>query len=247
MNSMDLFKEPTMSVENTVNEIKLLAGSYETWKGAEEVYNYDRENTTLKQLDNMKNSLKIRQREAVHNLVRYIYLFWKRMIEMGDDAVSTAKQYKYTYGFDNFAESDESMVQMLVRTKEKPAFPWNWENAVWRVENRESRLNKEYCENMRVLYCHVTCWVRDHDEDWEFSIPIKFLDPNYDIKSDGLFMKDYELTRYNSLYRKLFLTTDREKQRKIIKLFSPEIINCMLKVEDRDISGYEDLLVEDKI
>lgn len=235
----DLPKEPTMSVRDTIKELQLLAGTYDPWKTAEDFYHYDPSNTTLKQVSEYKGTLKARQAEAAQNIVRYIYRFWVRMLEWGGDAVSTA-QY-YAKGF-TVVESPEQVAETLVRSKQHPAFPWHWEEATWRVVHRPVYGKKEYGEQ-EILSCCVTCWVRDHDEEWEFSIPVKFLEPDYDFKADAMFVDDLDQTRYNSIYSTLFRLNDLKQQREIIQSLPQELVERILAINGHHLpEEYRDLI-----
>jgi hypothetical protein len=228
-----------MSVRDTIKEIQLLVGLDTPWKSTKEVYHYDPGNTTLKQLSKYNGTLKARQTEAARNIVRYIYRFWVRMLEWGGDAVSTA-QY-YAKGFE-VVESAEQMAETLVRSKQYPAFPWHWEEATWRVVHRPVYGKKEYGEQ-EILSCYVTCWVRDHEEEWEFSLPVKFLEPDYDFKADAMFMDDLDQTRCNSVYSTLFRMNDLKQQREIIKILPEDVISKVLRINGRSMpSGYEDIV-----
>jgi len=240
MTDVDLSKKPTATLQDTIAELKFLVGVDDfdgAWKSVHQVYNYDRGNTTLTELDRMKTSLKARRKKAVFNIVRYIFLFWKRMLKAGQNMVVTAQQY--TEGFD-LVESEDQMIQTLVRTSDHPAFPYNWENAIWRVVNKKIYSKPGY-GNLDILTCHVECWVRDHEEEWDFSIPVKFLDPDYDFEADEKFMDDLDQVRYDSVYHHLFDIVDMDERRAIIKLLPKELIESIVNITGRKMPSLEDL------
>lgn len=223
MDSNDLAKKPTHTIEEWLEELKKIKHAYDSKEEqlafALSYFGRSPDDVTLGEADRLRKEYLQKYQEFAFDLVRYVYNFWDKMAKAGKDVLLTAK--KFTSGFQDIL-FDQDFRSAFVSTEHFRYASWNWQNA------SITRTNRGRVDTIQV---HVTCWCRDHEDEWDFSIPTRFLDPNYDYIKDEDFMKDLGSTQVDSIYFDMFCRKKISYEKQVLDILK-KYPSAMLELAD---------------
>jgi len=237
MDSNDLAKKPTLTVEEWLEELKKIKHAYDSREEqlafALSYFGRSQDDVTLGEADRLRKEYLQKYQEFAFDLVRYVYNFWDKMVKAEKDVLFTAKMF--TDGFQDILFDDGDFKCAFVSTKDYRYAAWNWQNAnitrgeqcYWSVkENPDDK--GIVIDSIKV---HVTRWCRDHEDEWDFAIPVRFLDPNYDYTKDEDFMKTLGSTQVDSIYFDMFCRKKISYEKQVLDILK-KYPSAMLELAD---------------
>lgn len=245
MDDKDLAKKPTHTIEEWLEELKKIKGAYDSREEqlafALSYFGRSPDNVTLGEADRLRKEYLQKYQEFAFDLVRYVYNFWDKMVKAGKDVLFTAKMF--TSGFCDIL-FDGDFRSAFVSTKDYRYAAWNWQNArITREEQCYWFVNENLDDKGIVIdsiKVHVTCYCRDHEDEWDFAIPVRFLDPNYDYTKDEDFMKQLKSTEIDNVYFDMFCRKKISYERQVLDILKkyPGAMQELVELANVDVSRY---------
>lgn len=246
MDSNDLAKKPTHTVEEWLEELKKIKHAYnsreEQLAFVLSYFGRSPNDVTLGEADRLRKEYLQKYQEFAFDLVRYVYNFWDKMVKAGKDVLFTAK--KFTSGFQDILFDDGDFRCAFVSTENHRYAAWNWQNArITRVNHRYwpimAKSDKD-CSKVDSIEVLVTCCCRDHEDEWDFIIPVRFLDPNYDYTKDENFIKELSSTQIDSVYFDIFCQKKISYEKQVLDILKkyPGAMQELVKLANVDVSRY---------
>lgn len=245
MDDKDLAKKPTHTVEEWLEELKKIKHAYnsreEQLAFALSYFGRSPDDVTLGEADRLRKEYLQKYQEFAFDLVRYVYNFWDKMVKAGKDVLFTAKMF--TGGFCDIIFDDDFRCA-FVSTENHRYAAWNWQNASITRGNQRYWSVKENPDDKGIVIdsikVHVTCWCRDHEDEWDFTIPVRFLDPNYDYTKDEDFMKQLKSTEVDSAYFDMFCRKNIMYESQVLDILKkyPGAMQELVELANVDVSRY---------
>lgn len=234
----DLKKPARYTIASIVQQVK----DYGVAVGALDYFRLDPDHTTISTLRRKEKELEHLRGCLMDDIRRYIYQFYARL-----EKAPLAFKYLVTNCRVGLNSTDlNAVTARLGDVKIMQSFngapvmercKWDWDNAQVKIDKRsifiEGKRREKDC-----LDISITTFPDNYGstDDAHYSMPVDFLDPNYDYSSDPDF-KDIESDlKVDSVYDEVFRHNHLEEERELLKVITSnkEVMKGLVKAIGKD-------------
>ena len=189
-------------------------------------YDLDPDHTTISSLKRFTEELKQERKALIDETERYVYQFWKRLFNWDKKSVMVAMYGSKGFGSWARSDSEKDLLSEFVNCKaprydgcgqEERKCRWVWDNASIFIHNKV--IGDVPFQGTDFLCVDLTSEPREGEVDeWNFEIPLAWLNPDYVFKDDHEFMEKLNRFREEDAYDRIFRHNTPEQEKAILEV-----------------------------